>query len=54
MSEYHCSNGHTMPHGEYLCPKCGGRIYSEDGMGRSELRRMETMDDRDGDTEEAE
>jgi len=37
---------------EYSCPECGGRIYSEDGMSRSELRRMEAMDDRDGDTEE--
>jgi hypothetical protein len=52
MSEYMCNKGHLMKSGEYSCPECGGRIYSEDGMSRSELRRMEAMDDRDGDTEE--
>jgi hypothetical protein len=55
MSEYMCSEGHLMKPGEYSCPECGGRIYSEDGMSRSEARRQDDMEgDRDGDCEEQE
>jgi len=52
MSEFECSQGHSIAPSDGYCKICGGRAVRMDGYTASELRAMEADDLCEEDTDE--
>jgi hypothetical protein len=40
MSEKECRNGHIFPFSKWVCPECGGKPISFDGMNLKEYNAL--------------
>ena len=52
MSEHRCRLGHLMKSGDLVCPTCGTRVHTVDGMTERELKAEDRAEmARDGEDE---